>query len=180
MRIILRIEVNMKKILAVDDNKAECRLLELALENVRGYEVLTAASGRSALDQAVRCTPDAVILDLLLPDFSGLEVLKELKKIQPTLPVIMLTGLSDIRKVVEAIQMGADNFLTKPFENDQLLLVLRQAVEQKELLNEVAALRRKVGRMGPALSRITGKSPAIREVVGHIQKVADSNRSSIS
>lgn len=90
----------MKKILAVDDNKAECTLLELALEKVRGYEVLTAASGRSALDQAVRCTPDAVILDLLLPDISGLEVLKELKKFQPTLPVIMLTGLADIRKVV--------------------------------------------------------------------------------
>ena len=165
----------MKKILAVDDNKAECKLLELALENVRGYEVLTAATGRSALDQAVRCAPDAVILDLLLPDFSGLEVLKELKKFQPTLPVIMLTGLSDIRKVVEAIQMGADNFLTKPFENDQLLLVLRQAVEQNELLNEVAALRRNAGRMGPALSGITGKSPAILEVVGHIRKVAGSN-----
>jgi two-component system response regulator AtoC len=167
----------MKKILAVDDNKAECRLLELALENVRGYEVLTAASGRSALDQAVRYAPDAVILDLLLPDLSGLEVLKELKKSQPTLPVIMLTGLSDIRKAVEAIQMGADNFLTKPFENDQLLLTLRHVVEQNELLAEVAALRRKVGRMGPALSRITGRSPAIREVVGQIQKVADSNLS---
>ncbi len=165
----------MKKILAVDDNKAECTLLELALEKVRGYEVLTAASGRSALDQAVRCTPDAVILDLLLPDISGLEVLKELKKFQPTLPVIMLTGLADIRKVVEAIQMGADNFLTKPFENDQLLMILRHVVEQNELLNEVTALRRNAGRMGPSLSSITGMSPAILEVVQHIQKVADSN-----
>ncbi len=165
----------MKKILAVDDNKAECTLLELALENVRGYEVLTATSGRAALDQAVRFAPDAVILDLLLPDINGLEVLKELKKSQPNLPVIMLTGYSDIRNAVEAIQMGADNFLIKPFENDQLLLILRHAVEQSELLSEVTALRRKAGRMGPALFVITGKSPAIMEVVRHIQKVADSN-----
>ncbi len=165
----------MKKILAVDDNKAECTLLEMALGNGRNFEVLTATSGRSALDQAVRCAPDAVVLDLLLPDISGLEVLKELKKSQPTLPVIMLTGLSDVRKAVEAIQMGADNFLTKPFEDDHLRVILRHAVEQNDLLKEVSALRRKAGRMGPALSRMAGKSPAIREVVEFIRKVAESN-----
>ncbi len=165
----------MKRILAVDDNKAECFLLELALGKALGYEVLTAASGRSALDQVARYSPDAVILDLFLPDISGLEVLKELKTSRPSLPVIMLTGLADIPKAVEAIQMGADNFLTKPFENDHLLVILRHAVEQNDLLQEVSALRRKAGRIGPALSSMAGRSPAIQEVVGLIHKLADSN-----
>ncbi len=165
----------MKKILAVDDNEAECVLLESVLENIPGYQVLTANSGKSALDQVDRCLPDVILLDLRLPDMDGLEVLKRLKQTKPSIPVIMLTGFADVRTAVEAIRMGAHNYLTKSFENDQLLLALRQAIERNELLAEMEELRKRAGRKGPSLSKIAGASPAMQEVIRQIQKVADSN-----
>jgi DNA-binding NtrC family response regulator len=86
----------------------------------------------------------------------------------------MLTGVTDVQKAVEATQAGAYNYLTKPFENDQLLLTVRLALEKNQLLEEMEQLRKKAGK-GPALSRILGKGDLIQEVVGQIQKVAGSN-----
>jgi DNA-binding NtrC family response regulator len=164
----------MKKILAVDDNVIERGQLESMLEKERGYEVHTAGTGRSALEKAERCPVDAVILDLRLPDMDGLEVLQKFKQQRPNLPVIMLTGFADIRTSVEAIRMGADDYLTKPFEDTHLLLTLQRVLERKDLLAEMEELRKKAGKKGAALSKILGKSPAIQEVERHIQKVADS------
>lgn len=163
----------MNKILVVDDDPVERRLLQTVLGKVGGYEILTAEDGRTALERAVPSV-DAVVLDLQLPDLSGMEVLRKLKVVRPQLPVIMLTGVTDVRKAVEATQAGAYNYLTKPFDNDQLLVVIKNALEKNELLAEVQELRQKAGK-GAVLSRIIGRGEGIREVVGQIQKVADSN-----
>ncbi|HVZ79262.1 MAG TPA: sigma-54 dependent transcriptional regulator [bacterium] len=163
----------MKKILVVDDDAIERRLLQTLLGKVAGYDVLTAEDGRSALERAVP-TVNAVLLDLQLPDMSGIEVLKELKKRRPQLPVLMLTGVTDVQKAVEAVQAGAHQYLTKPFENDQLLITLRNALERDELLNEMEELRQRAGK-GPALGRLAGESPALRDMVAQIRKVAPSN-----
>jgi DNA-binding NtrC family response regulator len=160
------------KILVVDDDPIERRLLQTVLGKVGGYEVLTAENGQTALERAVP-TVDAVLLDLQLPDMSGMEVLKKLKASRPHLPVLMLTGVTDIQKAVEAVQLGAHQYLTKPFENDQLLITLKRALEKNELLAEVAQLRKQAG-LGPALSRILGQGDVIRVVLSQIQKVADS------
>ncbi len=165
----------MKKILAVDDDKAERVLLESMLGSVLGYEVQTANSGKSALDQVGRIHPDAVILDLRLQDMDGLDVLRGIKQSQPSLPVIMLTGFADVRTAVEAIQMGAHDYLTKPFDDDQLLLALRQAIEKNDLLAEMERSRKKGGSQGPCLARIDGRSLASQEVTRQIQAVADSS-----
>ncbi len=164
----------MKKILAVDDNEIERGQLETMLENARGYEVHSAGTGRSALEQAERCAVDAVILDLRLPDMDGLEILQKLKALKPELPVIMLTGFADIRTSVQAIRMGAADYLTKPFEDTHLLLTLQRVIERNDMLAEMEELRRKAGKRGASLSKLSGKSPAILEVVRHVQKVADS------
>ena len=165
----------MKKILAVDDNEIERGNLESMLEKNQGYQVQTAGSGKAALEELERCLPDAAILDMRLPDMDGLELLKRFKQIQPALPVIMLTGFAEIRTSVEAIQLGADDYLTKPFDDTHLLLTLQRAFERNDLLAEMEQLRKKAGKRGPSLSKIAGKSPAVLEVVHQIQKVADSN-----
>jgi len=164
-----------KKILAVDDSSAERMLLSMALRSVREYDVLAVADGQTALDQIEKTVPDAVILDMKLPAMSGLEVLKELKKNHPLIPVIMLTGLADVRMAVEAIKAGAHNYLTKPFESDQLILTLSQAMERNEMIAKMEELSRQAGRRGPALSQIVGDSPAIESVKRQIQQVADSS-----
>ncbi len=162
----------MKKILVIDDDPIERRLLQAVLGKAAGFEVITAENGQLGLERAVP-TVGAVILDLQLPDMSGMDVLKKLKSSRPELPVLMLTGVTDLQTAVAATQAGAYNYLTKPFENDHLTITLKRALEQNDLLEEMAELRRKAGK-GPALSRILGKGPAIQEVIGQIQKVTDS------
>jgi len=162
-----------KKILVIDDDPIERRLLQAVLGKAGGFEIITAENGQLGLERAVSSV-GAVILDLNLPDISGMEVLKKLKASRPQLPVLMLTGVTDLKTAVEATQAGAYNYLTKPFENDQLLITLQRALEQNDLLEEMAELRKKAGK-GPALTRILGKGNAIQEVIGQIQKVAASN-----
>ncbi len=163
----------MKKILVIDDDSIERRLLQTVLGKVGGYEVVTAETGKLGLERAVDSV-EAVILDLQLPDISGMEVLKKLKESRRSLPVIMLTGITDVAKAVEAIQAGAYTYLTKPFENDHLLLMVRHAVEKNELLSQIEDLRQRAGK-GPMLNRIIGKSAGTQEIVRQIQKVADSD-----
>jgi DNA-binding NtrC family response regulator len=104
---------------------------------------------------------------------NGLEILQKLKTSHPQVPVIMLTGVTDLQTAVKAIQQGAHNYLTKPFENDQLMIAVQNAVEKNELLAEMKQLRQKAGN-SPSLGRILGKSKAVQELIGQIQKVADS------
>src|SRR5579872_2693911 len=163
----------MKKILVIDDDPIQRRLLQTLLGKVGGYEVITAENGQLGLERAVDSV-EAVVLDLQLPDMSGMEVLKKLKGSRPSLPILMLTGVTDVAKAVEAIQTGAYTYLTNPFENDHLLLTVRHAVEKNELLSQMEELRQRAGK-GPALSRILGKGDRIREVVQQIQKVAGSD-----
>ena len=163
----------MKKILVIDDDPIERRLLQTVLGKVGGYEVLTAENGQLGLERAV-ASVDAVLLDLQLPDMSGMEVLKKLKASRPALPVLMLTGVTDIQKAVEAVKLGAHQYLTKPFENDQLLITLGHALEKTELLSQMEELRQRAGK-GPALSRILGHSPGTQEVVAKIRKIAASD-----
>lgn len=163
----------MKKILVVDDEPIEGRLLKAVFGKAGGYEVFTAETGASALQEAERLSPDAVILDLNLPDMSGLDVLKKLRQTQPQTPIVMLTGSTDVQTAVEAIQLGAHNYLTKPFENGQMLVTVQRAVERKELLFQMEDLRRKAGQ-GGTLARILGESPGVKEAVDQIRKVADS------
>ena len=163
----------MKKILVVDDDAIERRLLQTLLGKVAGYEVLTAEDGRSGLERAVP-TVNAVLLDVQLPDMNGLEVLKKLKAQRPQLPVLMLTGVTDVKTAVEAVQAGAQQYLTKPFDNDQLLFALRNALEKDELLAEMEVLKQRAGK-GPALGRLLGQSPSLQQAVAQIQKVAASS-----
>lgn len=102
------------KILLVDDGVDTLELLESFL-NGQGHITVTATTGEEALKKVVRYTPDLLLLDVRLPDIDGIEVLKQVKKIDPTLPVVMITAYRDAEKVVESFRLGAVDCLLKPF-----------------------------------------------------------------
>ncbi|MCW2781641.1 MAG: kdpE [Marmoricola sp.] len=113
------------RILVVDDEPAILRTLAIGLR-AHGHDVLTAADGRTALDAIREDDPDLVILDLGLPDLSGVEVLKQLRS-WTRLPVIVLSARTESTDKVEALDVGADDYVTKPFGMDELLARIRAA-----------------------------------------------------
>ncbi|MEB3021261.1 response regulator [[Mycobacterium] crassicus] len=116
------------RVLVVDDEPQILRALKINL-SVRGYEVVTAATGAGALRAAAEQRPDVVILDLGLPDISGIEVLEGLRG-WLTVPVIVLSARTDSADKVEALDAGADDYVTKPFGMDEFLARLRAAVRR--------------------------------------------------
>ncbi len=118
----------MPKILIVEDEKKIARFLELELIH-EGYEVLTAFDGRSGLDTALESDPDLLILDLMLPELSGIEVCRRLRHTSD-LPIIMLTAKDDVSDKVMGLDMGADDYVTKPFAIEELLARIRVALKK--------------------------------------------------
>ena len=125
----------MTRVLVIDDEPQILRALRINL-SVRGYEVATAATGAAALKSAAEHRPDVVVLDLGLPDMSGIEVLAGLRGWLTT-PVIVLSARIDASDKVEALDAGADDYVTKPFGMDEFLARLRAAVRRAAAAAEV-------------------------------------------
>jgi class 3 adenylate cyclase len=131
-------EKRRRRILAVDDNKQNLVLVEKALTNAH-YEVLTAQDGPSALSVIDSATPDLVLLDVMMPGMSGYEVCQRIRANEATrlLPVVMLTALSDVADRVHGIEAGADDFLSKPFNREELLTRVRSLLRIKALHDDL-------------------------------------------
>ncbi|MDC0744088.1 sigma-54-dependent transcriptional regulator [Polyangium mundeleinium] len=157
-------------ILVIDDEPHLCELLAYRLEH-HGYRVSTELSARGGLEALEQASIDAIILDLRLEDADGIEVLSEVQKRSPDLPVIILTAHGTIETAVLAIQRGAYGFLTKPFQDYELLQKLAQAIESGRLKREVAGLRRIVGDTSSDI-RLLGTSDNIAAVRERIARVA--------
>ena len=119
------------RVLVVEDDRDIARLVELALEQ-RGFEVLCAHDGPSGLTAATEFAPDAVILDIMLPKMDGVGVLKKLRGSGNRVPVIMLTARDTTADKVHSLDLGADDYLTKPFDLEELLARLRARLRQAE------------------------------------------------
>jgi adenylate cyclase len=131
-------EKRRRRILAVDDNKQNLVLVEKALTNAH-YEVLTAQDGTSALSVIDSAAPDLVLLDVMMPGMSGYEVCQRIRANEATrlLPVVMLTALSDVADRVHGIEAGADDFLSKPFNREELLTRVRSLLRIKALHDDL-------------------------------------------
>lgn len=119
----------MSRILIVEDEKKIARFLELELEH-EGYEVALAGDGRTGLDKALSWQPDLMILDLMLPELSGIEVCRRLRH-ESDLPIIMLTAKDDVSDKVMGLDMGADDYMTKPFAIEELLARIRVGLKKR-------------------------------------------------
>lgn len=138
----------------------------------RGHQVYTAGTGRQGLDIFKKEEPDIVILDMRLPDTDGMQVLREIKQISPEHIVIMITAYGEIRLAVEAMKLGAFDYLTKPFEFDAINIVVGKAAEYVRMRNEIACLKRE--NSISSYEDIVGKSKRMQEVFRRIEEVAES------
>ena len=129
-----------RTILAIDDDDSLRRVVQYNLAE-EGYRVITAADGPSGLEAYRREAVDVVLTDIRMPGMEGIELLARLKAMQPELPVIMLTAFGTIDSAIEAMRLGAFDYLTKPFSRDQLRVSVRKALEVAELRSENRQLR---------------------------------------
>jgi two-component system response regulator AtoC len=158
-----------KTILVVDDEAAVREVLGDVLSD--GYEVIVAGSGEEGMAQLGRCLPSLVLLDLRMPGMSGMETLAELRKRDPEVPVVVLTATTSYQTAVEAMRLGAADYLAKPFEVVELRHVIERTLATQNLYNEVRYHRNNAQR--PQQTQMIGNSPQMLEVFQRIQQVAD-------
>src|ERR1043166_1607481 len=127
-------------VLVIDDEEIMREILETLLTR-EGYAVRVAANGQEGLDLARSMPFDAAIVDVMMPGMDGIAVLDELKKIDEELPVLMITAFASVENAIVAMKRGAFDYITKPFKNDEVMVVLRNAVERRRLVMENVALR---------------------------------------
>jgi DNA-binding NtrC family response regulator len=157
-------------ILLVEDERQLRRVLALFFEE-HGHQVVEAGSGEDALDLAGEHRFDVVLLDVSLPGMSGLETMKCLRDKDPDAVYLVITAFGSIRSAVDAMRLGAFDYVTKPFDNDALLLTVERAADQRRLTQEVASLRSELAsRYG--FGEIVGTGSAIREVFRLMAKVS--------
>jgi len=164
-------------ILLVDDQDSIRFFLEKTLVQ-EGYEAHTAKNAGEAVELTNKVVPDLVLLDLRLPDMDGLEVLKKIKSMFPEICVVMITAFGDIETAVQAMKQGAYDFVTKPINLDQLLLVIRKGLESKRLNREVLQLKRQM-ELGEGFEYIQGTSPSMQKVYDVVQQVAKSDTTTV-
>lgn len=158
-------------ILIVDDERPLCDLLKMALEE-KGYEVQVAHDAEQALSLLKTSTTDLVLSDIRMPGMNGMELLKAIKEIDITIPVILMTAYGTIESAVQAMRDGAYHYLLKPFDKlDTLELTVAQALQWRRLLIENQYLRQEVDNQYP-YKQIIGSSPAIKRTFELIRRVA--------
>src|SRR6266436_6706497 len=159
-------------VLIIDDEEEIRESIEMLL-NSEGLSTDTAGNGEEGLKKIEENLYDAVLLDLMLPGRSGMEVQKDIRRIDPTLPVIIITAIGALETAVTAIKEGSFDYVTKPWNNEKLVVIVNNAVKQRQLMSENAQLRRALKeRFG--YSNIIGKSEKILKVLDLVTQVAAS------
>ncbi|MCK4654316.1 MAG: sigma-54-dependent Fis family transcriptional regulator [Candidatus Cloacimonetes bacterium] len=167
----------MKTILVVDDNKN----MQIILKNIlsdEGYQITSFGNGKSVLKELEKNIPDLILLDIRLPEMNGIDVLRKIKKIKEGLLVIMITAYGDIKTAVEAMKLGAYDYITKPFVNEDIILTVKKALETQELRGEVESLRKKL-KDKTEIVKTMGKSPEITKVLKQVELIAPTDMSVI-
>ncbi len=159
-------------VLIVDDETTIIESLEGILSD-DGFEVMHAFNGYEALKKIEQESPDIVLLDIWMPGMDGIETLKEIKKITPNLPVVMITGHGTIESAVDATKSGAYDFLEKPLSIDKVMVTINNALNFRKLEEENMYLRKK----SIEKNSITGTSPAVQKLYGEIMSAAPSDAS---
>jgi DNA-binding NtrC family response regulator len=157
-------------ILVIDDEQVICNGCRLSLaDSQRSIE--SCQTGKAGLAAVSSGAYDVVLLDMKLPDMDGMDVLRTIRKEKPRVSVIVMTGYSTIQNAVEAMKVGAFDYLTKPFTDDQLAIVVDKALEKKRLVDENFSLRQEL-LIRSGFNNIIGSNPAIVRIFDQIEKVA--------
>lgn len=160
------------RILIVEDENSMREVLRILLEG-EGYEVISASDGLKGLSYIDKDIFDLVITDIKMPGADGFEVLTKVKHISPDTIVLMITAFGTTEAAIEAMKLGAYDYINKPFKIDEIRLIVKKALEKKRLSEEVSLLRDKV-KITCRLENIIGQSPKMQELFRLIPKVAQS------
>ena len=160
-----------KRVLLIDDEARVRTSLKMVLEP--NYEILQAADAQEGLETFRKEGPDLVLLDVILPGTDGLAVLETLRTESRMTPVIMLTGTKSVKTAVDAMKLGAADYLSKPFDVEELRIVVDRALSSQALEREVKQLRAQVVQRY-AFHNLIGKSQGMQEIYAKIEQVADS------
>lgn len=158
------------RILVVDDEASMCDFLSVVLSN-EGYSVKTVQDGKQALELLKKDPYQCMILDLKMPKMDGLDVLRQAKDITPELGVIVITAYASLQSAIEALRLGALDYVNKPFKVDEIKIVVEKAFEQINLKRENRNLRSQLSQKTD-LGSIIGKSEEMRKLLEMIQRVA--------
>ena len=166
-------------ILVVDDEPIMQEILGDFLRE-EGYSIDIAGSGEEGVELAQKSSYDCAIVDLMMPGIDGIETMQKLREIDTSLPVIMVTAFASVESAVEAMKRGAFEYITKPFKNDEVLVVLQKAIRTRQLELEVPQLKEEVKTLRKALKdkysfeNIVGKNRYMQEVYSLIEQAAPS------
>ena len=166
------------QLLVVDDQVQIRRFLSEALE-VEGYEVTPAAAGDEALDCLTESIPDLVLLDLQLPDTSGLEVMREIHRQFPRMCVIMMTAFGEIETAVAAIKAGAFDFTPKPFNLEQLLHAIKRGLESSRSARELYTRQRQGASAFDTPGMVMSAAPAMQDIYETVRKIATGDKTTV-
>ena len=157
-------------ILIIDDERVICEGCSLVLSD-KGHAVEICMTGRGGLEAMLKGTYDLTLLDMKLPDMDGMDILETVRKEKPGMYIIVMTGYSTVQNAVEAMKLGAFDYLAKPFSDDELVLAVERAIGKKRLADENLSLRKELlDRFG--FNNIVGENPKILGIFDNIKKVA--------
>jgi DNA-binding NtrC family response regulator len=160
----------METILIVDDDQDIQLTISKVLQH-EGYAPVTTGDGRRALAIVKKASPELVLLDIKLPDMDGMTVLEQMKQIDQDLFIIVLTAYGEIQGAIQAMKLGAFHYLTKPFDPEELILLIKKALTTQHLRNEVKSLRERLGAQDE-INRVIGKSPQMQKVIKQVRLIA--------
>ncbi len=161
------------RVLVVEDDDAMRDLLVEELSDA-GYEILSAANGRAGVDVVLSTPVDLVVTDLRMPDLDGFDLIRDVKASQEAPHIIMITAFGSIETAIKAVKLGAFDYITKPFEFEELLLVIDKALNDRKLHRHIEHLQREVeGKY--RFGNIVGESDAMQEVLGLVTRISTSD-----
>jgi len=165
----------LSRILVVDDEESIREFFEIMLKR-EGYEVLTASNGREGLEVLKKQQVDLVISDIQMPELSGMEFLVKVKEVDPEMVMIMITAFGSTETAVEAMKLGAYDYVQKPFKIDEVKIIIRQALERRSLKMENAQLKKELGTKY-AFDNIIGGAPPMLRIYEMVKRVANTKSS---
>ncbi len=160
-------------ILVIDDEEIMREILETLLR-AEGYAVRLAKNGEEGIELARNLPFDAAIVDVMMPGIDGMDTLDSLRKLDEELPIIMLTAYGSVPNAITAMKRGAFDYITKPFKNDEVLVVIKNALERRRLVDENRTLRQNIQEQYSRFDNIVGRGPAMRRVFDLIIQAAPS------
>jgi len=162
-----------ERILVIDDDK-DLRFNLSSILKDEGYDVIAVGDGREALKAVQNNSPNLALLDIRLPSMNGIEILEKLKRMDKDLLIIMLTAYAEVKDAVKAMKLGAFDYITKPFDNEELILTIKKALSTQYLSREVESLRRRLGERS-VIEEVMGESPQIKQVLKQVEIIAATN-----